>query len=78
VSDMTQEDPSRRPTMDQVVYRFEKLRLSLSKMTLSSMVVDKNEFVGKTIARAVPHWGRQFGDLVRGSLFGTGTVKYAS
>jgi hypothetical protein len=75
---MIQDEPSRRPTMDQVIARFEKLRSSLTRFNLSSMVVEKNEFVGKTFARALPHWGRQLGDLLKDSLFRSGTSKNVS
>ncbi|VDC04962.1 unnamed protein product [Peniophora sp. CBMAI 1063] len=41
VSDMMQDDPSKRPTIDEVVQRFEELRSTLSVDKLRSRVVDR-------------------------------------
>ncbi|KZV77314.1 hypothetical protein PENSPDRAFT_621715 [Peniophora sp. CONT] len=41
LSSMTQEDPSKRPKIEEVVQRFGELRASLSKKTLRSRIVDK-------------------------------------
>jgi len=43
VADMTQDDPTKRPTMNVVVLRFDKIRESLSNWKLRSRVVKKRE-----------------------------------
>ena len=43
VKDMVQDDPSKRPTMDQVVLRFEHIRRQLSSYKLRSRVTDPGE-----------------------------------
>ncbi|KAJ7162175.1 hypothetical protein C8R46DRAFT_1103758 [Mycena filopes] len=57
VADMTNENPSERPNMDQVVDRFEHLVRGLSPRKLRSRVVkEKDHF---DFFRAVPHWIRK-------------------
>ena len=55
IKDMTQMDPSQRPTIDQAVERFEKLRASLSAWTLRSMFVYRYEFPVATLYRICRH-----------------------
>ena len=43
VADMTQDDPTMRPTMDVVVSRFDEILRSLSTWKLRSRVVKKKE-----------------------------------
>ncbi|OCH90194.1 hypothetical protein OBBRIDRAFT_826068 [Obba rivulosa] len=43
VSDMVQDDPSKRPTIDEVISRFAELRKSLSRRKLRSRLVDPEE-----------------------------------
>jgi len=55
VSDMTQADPTKRPTMEQVVTRFDVLRRSLSSWKLRSRAVEKDEDIFIRTARAIKH-----------------------
>jgi hypothetical protein len=62
IADMVQDNPAKRPTMHQVVVRFEELRVSLDQKTLRTIVIDKNEFFGTTFVRAVDHYGKLLKD----------------
>ena len=55
IKDMTHMDPSQRPTIDQAVERFEKLRASLSAWTLHSLFVYRYEFPVATLYRICRH-----------------------
>jgi hypothetical protein len=55
ISDMVQEDPAKRPTMDQVVARFDEIFRSLSQWKLRSRVVGKTDSNIAGIYRAVVH-----------------------
>ena len=55
IKDMTQTNPNQRPTIDQAVERFEKLRASLSAWTLRSQFVYRYEFPIATLYRACRH-----------------------
>jgi hypothetical protein len=55
VQDMTQDDPTKRPTMSQVVETFAKIRLLLRPRTLRSRVADRDEFFLVAFARDVRH-----------------------
>lgn len=68
VRDMVQDDPAKRPTMDDVLSRFEKLVSSLSPWTLGSRIASKDEFILTTVARGLPHVGRQVGSALRQQL----------
>lgn len=59
VADMTQVEPSKRPTMDEVVQRFDKLRSGLGTWKLRSRVVDEKESYLKRVVRGVDHWKRR-------------------
>ena len=45
VNDMVQDDPGKRPTMDDVVERFEKIRRSLHWWTLRSRLVYRSDSI---------------------------------
>jgi hypothetical protein len=66
VNDMTQVNPLKRPTMNEVVSRFAKIRASLSTRTLRSRVAPRSEFFVATVWRAMPHWKRRIGYMLRG------------
>jgi hypothetical protein len=66
VNDMTQVDPMKRPTMDEVVSRFANIRASLNVWTLRSRIAPRGEFFVATVWRAVPHWKRRIGYMLRG------------
>jgi serine/threonine protein kinase len=67
VNDMTQTDPTKRPTMADVVTRFAKIRASLSAWKLRSRVALRNEFFMATPFRAIPHWKRRLGYMFSGT-----------
>jgi hypothetical protein len=59
VADMVQDDPEKRPTMDEVVARFETIRKGLSPWKLRSRVVKENDSVLGGFFRGVAHWARR-------------------
>ena len=65
VQDMVQADPSKRPTMEEVVVRFDKIRQSLSGWKLRSRVVDEEEDALERVTRTVSHWIRRVSFVVR-------------
>lgn len=54
---MVQDDPSKRPTIDEVVERYDAIRRSLSWWTLRSRIqyVDEDEFLFLSSFRAIKH-----------------------
>lgn len=65
IDDMIQVDPSKRPTMDEVVERFEGIRMGLTMSKLRSRIVNKQEAKFDSVPRAVLHWTRQLSFFVR-------------
>ncbi|TFK37971.1 kinase-like domain-containing protein, partial [Crucibulum laeve] len=61
IADMTREDPKDRPTMEQVVKRFEEIRGQLSGWKLRSRLVDADESPISGVFRSVVHWTKQVG-----------------
>jgi hypothetical protein len=59
VQDMVQTFPEHRPTMQQVVERFSKIRSSLSSWKLRSRVSLVDEFFVAALWRSIPHWHQQ-------------------
>ncbi|KAI9067304.1 hypothetical protein FKP32DRAFT_1755210 [Trametes sanguinea] len=55
VKDMMQENPEKRPTIDEVLHRFDTLCNSLTTRTLRSRVVHKKDFVVAGFFRALRH-----------------------
>ncbi|KAJ3480769.1 hypothetical protein NLI96_g8114 [Meripilus lineatus] len=55
VEDMIQEDPTKRPTMDEVVLRYDEMVKSLSYWRLRSMLVERDEPMLIVIFLAVAH-----------------------
>ncbi|KAH0828135.1 hypothetical protein J3R83DRAFT_3810 [Lanmaoa asiatica] len=66
IADMVQKDPSKRPTMSEVVQRFDAIRVGLSSLKLRSRVVDKGENAYHSVTRGTSHWMRQIGFITRG------------
>ncbi|KAF9230285.1 hypothetical protein BU15DRAFT_91146 [Melanogaster broomeanus] len=66
IADMVQPDPTKRPTMDQVVARFDRIRRGLSRWKLRSRVVDKEEAVLERVTRTASHWTRRIMLVARG------------
>lgn len=59
VDDMVQDDPAKRPTMDEVERRFEKIVSFVSTRTLGSRVANKDEFIAATVPRDLSHISSQ-------------------
>lgn len=58
VIDMVQEDPGKRPNMDQVVSRFSAIMNGLSTWKLRSRIARRNEIWLVAAWRSVVHWCR--------------------
>ena len=65
IADMTQKDPLKRPTMDEVVQRFDAIRASLTSWKLRSRVIARGENTYRGVTRSTSHWMRQIGLIVR-------------
>ncbi|KAG9217560.1 hypothetical protein CCMSSC00406_0008487 [Pleurotus cornucopiae] len=65
VTDMTQADPSKRPTMDEVVERFEAIRKGLSSWKLRSRVVKSTDSSFMGFFRSIKHWRRRIVFIVK-------------
>ena len=63
---MVQDDPAKRPTMDEVVRRFEHIRKSLSGYKLRSRLVDRSESVVGTLFHGVGHLGQRVKFILQG------------
>ncbi|KAI0265981.1 hypothetical protein BC834DRAFT_824509 [Gloeopeniophorella convolvens] len=61
INDMVLEDPSKRPTMDEVVARFETIKKKLSSWKLRSRMTLEDEFWMDLWWRRVRHWCRTVG-----------------
>ena len=61
IADMVQEDPTKRPTMDEVVARFSEIRNKLRTWKLRSRLVRKKEILPVKVWRTVGHWYRTAG-----------------
>ncbi|KAJ6625293.1 kinase-like domain-containing protein [Mycena sp. CBHHK59/15] len=66
VADMVHEDPTKRPTMDEVVRRFSEIKAGLSEWKLRSRIASEGENSVFGIFRSARHWVRQFGFMSRG------------
>ncbi|KDQ55741.1 hypothetical protein JAAARDRAFT_37166 [Jaapia argillacea MUCL 33604] len=65
VVDMVQDDPTKRPTMDEVVARFATIVSSLSSWKLRSRVVGRKDNAILGAYRTVTHWARRVSYIVR-------------
>ncbi|KAJ7646822.1 kinase-like domain-containing protein [Roridomyces roridus] len=59
VSDMTNKDPTKRPTIDEAVRRFAEIKAGLSGWKLRSRCATGNEGRLSRLFRFTPHWCRQ-------------------
>lgn len=66
INEMVQRDPSKRPTMDEVVQQFAAIGAGLSTWKLRSRLVSKGEKVYQSVTRGTSHWIRQIGYITRG------------
>jgi hypothetical protein len=67
VKDMVQADPSKRPTMDVVVPRFQHIRGKLSRHTLRSRVAHPDEAGIEAAFHSVAHLFRRIKYTLRGT-----------
>jgi hypothetical protein len=61
IADMVLENPTKRPTMDEVVTRFAEIKRKLSTWKLRSRMARKNEVWPLAAWRAINHWRRTVG-----------------
>jgi len=61
IADMVQEDPSKRPTMGEVVTRFSEIKSKLSTWKLRSRMARNNEIWPVAAWRTASHWYRTVG-----------------
>ncbi|KAJ6507302.1 hypothetical protein C8R47DRAFT_1100858 [Mycena vitilis] len=64
VADMVQIDPTKRPTIDEVVARFDRIQSGLSTWKLRSRVVKKTETTALHPGRVLRHWLRRVGYIL--------------
>ncbi|KIJ16754.1 hypothetical protein PAXINDRAFT_168241 [Paxillus involutus ATCC 200175] len=66
IADMVQKDPSKRPTMDEVVERFDAIRAGLTMWKLRSRVINKRENLLEGVVRGTSYWMRRIGFVAMG------------
>lgn len=59
VADMVKDNPKQRPTMDEVVTRFDDIIKGLSSWKLRSRLASKKEGALGGLARSLLHWTKQ-------------------
>ncbi|KAJ7141184.1 kinase-like domain-containing protein [Mycena epipterygia] len=59
VADMTHEDPTKRPSMDDVVRRFSEIKVGLSQWKLRSRFAEAEENILVNIFKSTAHWANQ-------------------
>jgi len=64
VADMVQEDPGKRPSMDEVVARFSEIKSKLSTWKLRSRIARKDEIWPVAAWRSVSHWYSTIGYVI--------------
>lgn len=62
VQDMVQDDPSKRPTIDEAVVRFKGIRQQLSTNQLRARLVDRGEGFFASLHRGILHFGQRLVD----------------
>ncbi|TFK74326.1 hypothetical protein BDN72DRAFT_760068 [Pluteus cervinus] len=65
INDMVQDDPTKRPTMDEVVTRFEEVCKMQSYWKLRSRPAPRREHLLRAIPDQLGHWKRRIGYIVR-------------
>ena len=58
IAEMVQEDPVKRPTMDEVVARFSEIKNKLSTWKLRPRLIHKKEIIPVKVWRTVGRWYR--------------------
>jgi hypothetical protein len=64
IADMVQEDPSKRPTIDEVVARFSEIKNRLGMWKLRSRLTRKKESLPVKVWRTIGHWYRTVGYIL--------------
>lgn len=64
-ADMTNSDPAKRPTMEEVVARYSEIREGLSSWKLRQRVVRCDEFFLARWYRNTHHWGKTLGYVIK-------------
>ena len=64
ITEMTQDDPQKRPTVQEVVSRFERTKQSLNIWKLRSRMVRKKEFLPMMVLRSAKHLYRTAGYIL--------------
>ncbi|TFK74319.1 hypothetical protein BDN72DRAFT_81440 [Pluteus cervinus] len=59
IRDMVQDDPTKRPTIDEVVTRFDKICKELSSWKLRSRPIPRRGTISKGLRRHIDHWKRR-------------------
>jgi hypothetical protein len=59
IADMVQDEPAKRPTMDQVVERFSRVRSDLTNSKLRTRIPDRDEGAFKALYRGLSHLGHR-------------------
>ena len=62
---MVQDDPSKRPNIEEVVRRFEESVRRLRVLKLRSRVVSKTDSSFEGLLLSIPHWMRRISYIVR-------------
>jgi len=65
VADMIQDDPTKRPNMDEVVARFKEICDGLSSWKVRSRVVKRGDNPVLGFFRGVSHWTRRIAFILR-------------
>lgn len=66
VTDMLDKDPQKRPTMDEVVSRFDTIVKGLSWYKLRSPVIKADALERWDLFRSLTHWTKQVYHILRG------------
>ena len=59
VADMVQDEPTKRPTVDQVVDRFDHIRKDLTNRKLRARIADRDEGTLQALYRGLSHFGQR-------------------
>jgi hypothetical protein len=66
VADMVQDEPTKRPMMDQVVERFSRVRKDLTNSKLRARIADRNEGPFKALYRGLFQLGHRAQYIISG------------
>ncbi|TFK74314.1 hypothetical protein BDN72DRAFT_813212 [Pluteus cervinus] len=66
IRDMVQDDPAKRPTIDEVVMRFDKICRKLSSWKLRSRPIPRRGSISKGLRRHIDHWKRRIDYIKQG------------